>query len=172
MLLARKVNLAKWQKHQGLSLQEIPADAITNDLRTKSNTLSFWECIDPSGTDDCPKDAALAIAASGQHIEGIDIIWFSSDVLEKSGQTLNHTAGDTPVTDMINRHVDACHLDGVRLLQIADQITGAIQSKKRHRFTKKQVETLLVEAVRQNRVNIIDLKTNVQEKVVVSISDS
>ena len=34
----------KWQPKDGLALDEIPADAITADLRTANNALSFWQC--------------------------------------------------------------------------------------------------------------------------------
>ena len=44
MFLARKITRAKWDTGQELSAGEISADAVTSDLRTKENTLSFWRC--------------------------------------------------------------------------------------------------------------------------------
>ena len=52
MFLARKISLAKWSKKQEqgeLAEDEIPADAVTADLRTQDNKLSFWRCGDGEG---------------------------------------------------------------------------------------------------------------------------
>ena len=42
--LARKISRAKWDPKAGLTADEIPADAVTADLRTQDNALSFWAC--------------------------------------------------------------------------------------------------------------------------------
>ena len=46
MFLARKISLAKWSKKGELEVGEIAADAVTADLRTQDNKLSFWRCGD------------------------------------------------------------------------------------------------------------------------------
>ena len=105
------------------------------------------------------------MAAERDHIEKLEVIWFSSEELEEGGQILNHSPGKTPVMDMVDRHVDACHLDGVRLLRIAEKISEAIRRKNSRRFSKKKVEELLVDAVQQRRVGVDALKPNVKERV-------
>ena len=165
MLLARKITPSKWKKLEGLSSGEIPADAITFDLRTKLNSLSFWECNETPNQDEYPEDIALAMAAAGSHIEGVEIVWFVSDELENDGQEIRHSDGKTPVTDMVERHVDAFHLDGVRLLRIAGKIADSIQRENKHRFTKARVEGLLVEAVKQDRVKLVELNPNIQTRI-------
>ena len=52
-------------------------------------------------------DAALALSAGGQRVENIEIVWLSYDDLMADGQQIDATAGRTPVTEMIERHVDA-----------------------------------------------------------------
>ena len=42
MFLIRKIARAKWESKDDLSKEEIPADAVTVDLRTSDNVLSFW----------------------------------------------------------------------------------------------------------------------------------
>lgn len=59
MYLARKITLSKWEARQGLSEDEIAADAVTADLRTQKNGLSFWRCC-PETNGDVEK-AVLAI---------------------------------------------------------------------------------------------------------------
>ena len=51
MFLARSIQRSKWPVKIEVTLDEIPADAITGDLRTSDNALSFWHC-DSSDNDD------------------------------------------------------------------------------------------------------------------------
>ena len=42
MFVARKISSSKWEKHPEFSAGEIRADAVTADLQTKGDALSFW----------------------------------------------------------------------------------------------------------------------------------
>ena len=59
MYLARKISRAKWGAGGLLTPDEIPADAITLDLRTQGNALSFWQ--GGGGTKKEVEEAALAL---------------------------------------------------------------------------------------------------------------
>ena len=50
-VLARKISRAKWEASDDLGEGEIQADAVSADLRTTGNTLSFWRCTSASETD-------------------------------------------------------------------------------------------------------------------------
>ena len=162
--MARKFNGAKWRKTEGLGCGEIPADAVTIDLRTQSNTLSFWKCNF--------EDAALAIASVGSHVEKLDIVLLSSEELEEKGQKLNPSSGKTLVTELVDRHVDVCRLDYVRLGTIARGIVVAIEEERCRRFTRGQVLELLAEAVRRDRLEITKLEENVQKAVLKQLAHS
>lgn len=41
MFLARTVTRTKWQSNSGASVGEIPADAVTGDLRTRDTRCPF-----------------------------------------------------------------------------------------------------------------------------------
>lgn len=87
MFLARKITRAKWDTGQGLSAGEISADAVTSDLRTKENTLSFWNCRTETNGD--VEDAVLAIAAAGDRLDRLDVVWLAYDELTPaSGKSL------------------------------------------------------------------------------------
>ena len=90
MFLARKITRAKWVDAH-LDSGEIPADAVTADLRTRNNALSFWQCGD--ATEEELDEAVLALAAAAQRVESIDIVWLSYDELRTDGQRLDVTAG-------------------------------------------------------------------------------
>ena len=168
MFLARKITRAKWTPKAELSDGEIPADAVTADLRTRENSLSFWQC--GTAQNEEVADVVLALAAEGNHIETIDIVWLSDKELLEDGQTLQSTDGKTPVTELVKRHVDICCLDYTRLGKVAGRVRDAIANKQCVRLTEKRVTRLLASAVEQGRVDIKDIKESIVEKIRKSLS--
>ena len=167
MFLARKITRAKWGPNRELSTDEISADAITSDLRTQDNSLSFWQCgiAEPVKLE----EAALAIAAARNSVDRLDIIWLADDELQDDGQTLKITQGRTPVIELAKLHVDVCRLDYIRLGKIARSIVGAIKEKRCQRLTKTRVKMLLTTAVGQGRIDIDDLEDKVQIEVLKTL---
>ena len=163
MFLARKISRAKWGPKKGLLKDEIPADAITGDMRTKDNALSFWECGD--GAEAEVEEVALVLAAASERIDKIDIVWLSDDELRADGHSLNHTKGRTPVKELIERHVDVARLDYGRLGKVASRVVNAIEQKHFRRLAKDRVKNLLVVAVKENRVELADLEERVRTEI-------
>ena len=162
MFLARKITMAKWYSQNGLEPDEISADAVTADLRTRDNALSFWQC---DGTDNEVEEVALAIAAAGNRVDKLDIVWISKEELQAEGQHWLESEGRTPVTNMVERHLDVCRLDYVRLGKIARCIANAIREDRYKRLTKKNVLRLLVSAAKQRRVDMNCLGEKVYNEV-------
>lgn len=98
MFLARMITRPKWQPKRGLASDEIPADAITADLRTSNNALSFWQC--GEATDPEISTAVLAIAAGRDRLQKLDIVWIPRDELIRSGHQMRSTQGRTPVREL------------------------------------------------------------------------
>ena len=163
MLLARKITRAKWESKEGLSKEEIPADAVTVDLRTSDNVLSFWKC--RSNSRENIEDVALAIAAAGNRVERLDLVWIADDKLQDDGQTWKDTDGRTPVRDLVKQHVDVYRLDCVRLGKIASRIATAIAADGHLRLTKTAVTKLLATAVKQERIDLDRLEEKVKAEV-------
>ena len=168
MFLARKITRAKWDPKSELSADEISADAVTSDLRTTDNSLSFWQC--GIGEKAEVEEAALAIAAAGDRVDKLDIVWFAGDELRADGQTLSNTEGRTPVTDLVNKHVDVCRLDYVRLGNVAYRVFTAIEENRYLRLTKARVTKLLASAVRNERIDLDDLQSKIQAEVRESLA--
>ena len=154
MFLARKIARAKWDAkrniERGLEDGEISADAVTGDLRTQKDTLSFWRCRTGANVD--IEDAALAIAAAGERLDKLDIVWLADNELQADGHTLKDTKGRTPVADLSERHVDICKLDYVRLGKMAQRVVAAVADRRCRRLTKARVKGLLVAAVGKGRI--------------------
>ena len=162
MFAIRKITRAKWQSEQ-LSANKIPADAVTADLRTQQNSLSLWQC--PADTDDDIGDAVLAIAAGRDRIDRIDVVWLDVEDLETDGQTLIHSKGRTPVTDMIDMHIDASRLDYILLGKIADRVANAIESGRYRRFTRARVRKLIATARERGRISDGELGGSILDEI-------
>ena len=166
MFLARKISLAKWSKKQEqgeLAEDEIPADAVTADLRTQDNKLSFWRCGDEEGIE--VNEAVLALAAAGTRVDKIDVVWLAADELRSDGQTLQDTKGRTPVLELAELHVDVCRLDYMRLGKVAQRVVTALKKERYLRLRKARVRNLLAEAVEQGRIDPKDLQKRVREEL-------
>lgn len=166
MFLARKITRSKWDK-EGFSDGEIPADAVTADLRTKENKLSFWKC--GKGTVCEVEEAALALAAAAERVEKLEIAWVSTEDLRADGQRIDPSEGRTPVSELIGRHVDVSLLDYARLGKLAHRFVSAMKEEQYMHLTKRGVTDLLANAVGQRRVELSDLKDKVRREVSRSL---
>lgn len=163
MFLARKISRAKWNAHRELSAGEISADAVTADLRTENNSLSFWQC--GTGAKSEVEEAVLAMAAARDRVEKLDVVWVSRDELQAEGQTVNDTHGRTPVTGLITLHVDVSRLDYERLGRVARRIVTSIEEERCLRLTKTRVKGLLETAVKQGRIDPNELSDHIRKDV-------
>jgi hypothetical protein len=155
-LLAHAVSRAKWEKKPSSSDEEIPADAVTTDLRTHENDLSFWEF----GDDEEQRwdEAALAITSKRERLDSVDLAWIERDAVAAAGISLVGTPGNTPVADLKRRHTDARQLDAYRLIDIAELIFKEMRSGGRvRRLSTAQVRGLITNAINGNRVDPADL---------------
>jgi hypothetical protein len=155
LFLARKITRAKWLQRPELAQGEIAADAVTEDLRTNGNALSFWRC--DTGAEDQVEAVALAMAASGDRIDKLDVVWIAERHFAEDGQTWEATEGRTPVAELRRRHVDLQRLDYVRLGNVARHVAAAIESERYLRLSRRRVRMLLVAAVRRGDVELGDL---------------
>lgn len=145
MFLARKISCAKWNSQATVEDGEIAADAVTVDLRTTGNTLSFWTCDDVNNA--TLREVVLALAAGSERIDKFDIAWLPAQRAKEEGLKMISTDGNTPVMKLVKRHVDIERLDLVRLGRVAKLIQSTIADGNHGRFTKAEVQQVLVSAV-------------------------
>ena len=163
MFLARKITRAKWVRNPELSAGELAADAVTADLRTSGNALSFWRC--GSAAEAEVERVALAMAAAGDRIDRLDLVWIAEEDLAADGQAWKDTEGRTPVAESRGFHVDVIRLDYVRLGGVARRIADAIASERCLRLTRVRVKKLLVAAVVRGDVELADLADRIGNEV-------
>lgn len=161
MYLVRKITRAKWDRTDQLGEGEIPADAVTADLRTTDNALSLWASPDADGLN----DAVLALVAGAERVDKVDVVWIERASFKDVGVELDQTDGRTPVADLVDRHEDAVRLDLVRLGRFAEQVVHALGAEQHKRLTKKKVAQLIAAAVDAGRVPLEKLEEKVQAEV-------
>ena len=174
--LVRRVSSEWWEQTTGFGDFEVCGDRFTakkhHDLRTRDNTLSFWRA-DNANKDDGLADVALAIGSGFAEPDGIDLVWFEETTLTtKSSVDLADTPGQTFVSDLENRHVDARALDSGKLHEIATVIAKAIRSDDSVlKFTRKEILTLIARAVDGKRVRLENLKQKMKESVASELEE-
>lgn len=168
MYFARKFSRAKWWPKDGVADDEIPADAVTADLRTTMNKLSVWRCErgpDNEILEQGLLDAALALATAGDRIDRLDIVWFACEEVERSQLVCQDSDGRTPVAALVRRHVDICELDYHRLGKVATVVQASIEQGLCKRLTEKRVTQLIADAVQNERVELDALPPRIQDGV-------
>jgi hypothetical protein len=81
VFLARSISTAKWKARSNIAEDEIPADAVTYDMRTTDNMLSFW-LYDP-GREGSLDDVALALASARDNVQRLDLVWLDQEQVEQ-----------------------------------------------------------------------------------------
>ncbi|MBN2384611.1 hypothetical protein JXQ70_17190 [bacterium] len=159
----RKITRAKWDINESLSTGEIPADGVTFDLRTQSNSLSLWQLESPSDKE--IKNIAIALATAATRVDRMDLTWIEEVKLSKSGITIHKSDGRTPVESLKCNHVEIKNLDLERLCVIAKSIDEALTKNQYKRFTMKQITSIIAEAVREDIVTIDKLPDKIRELI-------
>lgn len=139
MFLFRKISRVKWDSEK-FPTGRIQADAITADLRTSENALSFWTS--PTDDDKALNEVALAMVANPEKPGPIDLVWFPQESLREEF-TWKDTLGETLYKKMADRHIDACQLDYEALGKIARHIVTAIKKQQLKRFKPGEIKSLL-----------------------------
>ena len=163
MFLVRKITMAKWRPRPYLPAGAIQADAISVDLRTNENRLSFWKCATDS--EEHVADAALAIAAAGNRIDKIQVVVLEDRLLRDLGLTLMDSEGRTPIEDLKSSHTDVVHLDYARLGEIAGRVAEAARNRPQRLFERERIFNLIQTAADQNRVNRDDLPEGIRSRL-------
>jgi len=164
----RKCQPELWQPVDGWELDEVPATTMFIELRTKDNTLSFWDATeDKVGA----ADVALAFASTLPSFpETLFIVLVSKDGLEQGGVIFQQTDGLTKVTHMIKRHYDAMRLTPERLATISRHIAAAVRSEDvLVMYSIQDIKDMLAAAVRSRKIQLHELKGDVQKAVAAQL---
>lgn len=158
--LVRKINKSKWLQVDIFTDYDVSADAITNCLKTTKNTLSVWSIED----DNFIESAVLAIVASQDRLETIDVVILEESILEKD-ITIIESDGLTPVLSLVKSHRDLGELTFAKLEIIKNHIVDRIRSEKCIRYTKGKTKQILLKAIDEGILKIDDLNESMKSKI-------
>ena len=166
-VFVRMIARAKWDQDTNLREGEIAADAITGDLRTTDNRLSFWRCSAPDVHE--LENAALAMAAARDRLDRLDLVYLEEAWIRQSGLEIRATPGNTPVSSLRSSHVDVDQLDLARLGAVAEMIATAHRSNAELKMSRLEVLAIIVKAVRDELVSIDALRGDLRLKVEAAL---
>lgn len=141
MRLLRKVSLGKWNLDKAYDGGKIPADALTVDLKTTGNTLSFWRAADEEGE----RKAVLAIVSMQHHLDKLDIV--AIDESELPSTSLKNSEGKSGFKHLDELHVDLVRLDHESHVAAAQIIGRKIAGNQVRRIRKSEMQHMLHAAV-------------------------
>ena len=160
-LLVRKIEKGKWLQNDIVSGEDVSADAITNCMKTKKNTLSMWRIDNEAQID----DAVLAIVSAHHHLDAIDVVWINKDQLEEKGVSMQDTPGNTPVDDLVDNHVDVLDLTYISLGKVAHCIVKCFHDSSVERYTRVRLKKLLRKAIESGRLETGRVAPSVANKL-------
>lgn len=163
--VVRKISRAKWDPKEELGSDAISADAVTSDLRTNGNCLSFWECIDANNEIEL-HEIVLALAGAFERLDKIDVAWIDRDAAANEGVTFEKSEGKTLVADLREKHLNAIRLELNKISILAKLLAKAVRNDNNfRRYTRKDVLKILAKAVQDGRLSIDELPENVRKHV-------
>jgi len=158
-MLVRKISQAKWRTFAHEDGKPVSADAVTGDLRTQNNNLSLWKISDLSEF----REAALAIVSGHERLDTIDLVALDEAELSEVGLSVRETFGATPVEELQRIHRDVVSLTYEDLRPIAQAVISGIRQERVKRISKKEILDIITDAIKNERLNLSDLKKEVLE---------
>ncbi len=166
-VLVRMISPAKWTQVGDLSSGEIAADAVTGDLRTIQNRLSFWRCV----TSD-PLEIELVALALAAGRDRLDLIYLEVEEVRNRGLRMTATPGNTPISSLRSHHVDVDQLNLSRLGTVAHLIAMAHCARALVMLTRLEVLAIVIRAIRDNTLAVQSLSGDLITKVEAALGTS
>jgi len=158
--LVRKVERAKWAQNDLSNGDPVSADAITNCMKTRDNSLSVWEIEE---SEDLEK-AVLAIASDGRHIDTMDFVILKLDDLENKRIEVSSEPASTPVSEFNSNHRNILKLNYGSLGTVAELIAKEHICGSVHRFTHGRLVQMLASAAASGLLSVDDLRFSDKKK--------
>lgn len=159
--LVRKIARTKWLLEIKDNPFDIPADTITSDLKSTSNTLSVWEVEQETDL----TQAVIALVAAGDRLDTIDIVWMPKDEIDTKKINCDYTLGLTRIESLRKTHIDLSGMNYFKIGLFAESIISNIAAQRIKRYTKGELKKLLNKAIQDGIFLKTDLHEKIQEKL-------
>jgi hypothetical protein len=163
VFLARGVTAAKWKKRKVGRQMRVPADGLTNDFRVQDDCLSFWTC-DPTQATSL-EEVVLALASARDNIDRLDLVWVDQASITTARAKVVETLGETPAYTVRDRHRDVADLGLNGVAKLANGVAKAINGTQTKRWSKAEVQKILVDAAQKKALDVNQLKDGIRSKL-------
>ncbi len=165
--LVRKFSsIKRWEKKDYLGKEDISADAVTRDLQTTNDSLSFWSLEDP-GNEEELREVVLALSSSSKHLESFDLVWFPERAVIREKILIRETKGEIPVEDLRGKHRDVVELGLEKLGVLARLVNRAIlEAKTVRRFRASEIKLILKRAIDAGRLSPDSISESLKKKIL------
>lgn len=136
-------------------MRDIDADTVIAEMKTEKNKLSVWLI----NNEDDLNDAFVALASNGDSLSTIDAV----KIDEKDLVSLNFDdeLGDTPTYRINDKHRNITGLNYESMGVVLASIIEGIKNSNSIRMTKPKLRELLVNAYKDEKLNIDDMSPKI-----------
>ena len=149
MLLARNVRNGRWTRSVSTGAVGPCADALTRDLETNNDKMSWWIA-------DNPEIIATAIASTREAIANVDLALVDETDLGRLRITWEPTTGKTPYGAANEHHCDLLNLSADSVARLAKHIHSV--RNEIARFSRGEMVSLLTKAIERDELRLEQLK--------------
>ncbi|MBR3888670.1 MAG: hypothetical protein IKJ32_06185 [Clostridia bacterium] len=159
----RVINRAYWPSEdeisKGINIDEIGANTITQELKTKDNTLSLWAV-------ENPEDVVLAMISNASRIDDMYTLKIEDDILYAKKLNVVNDHANSRIKELNEFHYNIRDLNYKKLADVAGAIIEALREETNLEvFTKKDIIMILKKAIIEKRVAIQDLHKKIREEI-------
>lgn len=152
----RVINRPYWPSEEkinnGIDIQKLEARTITQDLRTKDNTLSIW-CIDN------PEDAVLAMVLNANKIEDMFTLKIDEELLINNNLEFKNETGSTQLTDINQFHYNIKNITYKSLADVSKVIIEALKNDDNlNSYSQKDIIEMINKALEDGRIKKVNKK--------------
>ena len=160
-ILVRKIIRGKWGEDAPIS-SDVPADAITNCLKTTDNTLSVWKIESEVELNDAI--LALATGLSQTSFSKIDYVLIDDCKMRDNGLSVVEHDGDTAFEAFIKKHKNITDLTYSKLGIMKTIIIDCINCDKHKFITRSQIKQLVKSAIESGKLQKDKLNSTLIDK--------
>lgn len=169
----RKITKSKWPKKENLNQDEIwkhvNADAVTICLKTTKNTLSLWKI----ESEENIEKGMLAMISNMERPDTVDFIIIKEEIFNKYSFSYNDKEGITPYKEFVNKHRNITNLTYQKMEDVIKAVIDVLMSEKNcYRLKSSKVKDMILEAVEQGKINVMELNPNMREKLGLVVQEN
>ncbi|MDY0278814.1 MAG: hypothetical protein RBQ97_12100 [Acholeplasma sp.] len=167
MFFIRCIRISNWPDPRKIKpLANISSDAITKDLKTNQNLMSWWEVDNIS--EQSFELIAAAIVSQYKQEDSVSLVALPKDLVCEIAQEIKHAPNNqVPIIGVGDKHYNIKILDYETLGKLADAISkvtsGNVEFVRRYKFGK--LISIINTLNQENRVNKDNLEVAVKKHI-------